>query len=247
MVPQLIHASASIDRLEELENLEREKVSENKNIMQGTLGISMQHVNFRYAKGDHYILEDFTHDFRPGSKTALTGRTGAGKTTIFRLLLALTQPESGSINIYNDKEQKTICPDTRCNMVFVPQGNTLMSGTIKYNLKLAKPDATDDELRHVLHMAVADFVLDLPQGMDTECGERGAGLSEGQAQRIAIARGLLRPGSILLLDEISSSLDEQTERTLFTHLFENYPDKTMIMISHRPSISQLCDEIIEKT
>lgn len=247
MVPQLIHASASVDRLEELENLEREKVSENKNIMQGTLGISMQHVNFRYAKGDHYILEDFTHDFRPGSKTALTGRTGAGKTTIFRLLLALTQPESGSINIYNDKEQKTICPDTRCNMVFVPQGNTLMSGTIKYNLKLAKPDATDDELRHVLHMAVADFVLDLPQGMDTECGERGAGLSEGQAQRIAIARGLLRPGSILLLDEISSSLDEQTERTLFTHLFENYPDKTMIMISHRPSISQLCDEIIEKT
>lgn len=119
-----------------------------------------------------------------------------------------------------------------------------MSGTIRYNLQIAKPDATEEELRHVLHMAVADFVLDLPQGLDTECGERGAGLSEGQAQRIAIARGLLRSGNILLLDEISSSLDEQTERILFTNLFENYPGKTMIMISHRPSISALCDEII---
>lgn len=119
-----------------------------------------------------------------------------------------------------------------------------MSGTIRYNLLLAKPDATKEELLHVLHMAVADFVLDLPQGLDTECGERGAGLSEGQAQRIAIARGLLRSGNILLLDEISSSLDEQTERILFTNLFENYPGKTMIMISHRPSISALCDEII---
>jgi ABC-type multidrug transport system fused ATPase/permease subunit len=120
-----------------------------------------------------------------------------------------------------------------------------MSGSIRYNLLLGKPEATDEELNKVLHMAVADFVFDLPQGINTECGERGSGLSEGQAQRIAIARGLLRPGNILLLDEISSSLDEQTERTLFKNLFENYPDRTMITISHRPTISQLCDEIIQ--
>ena len=247
MVPQLIHTSASIDRLEELEQLDVEESSGKKNI-EGSLGIQMSDVNFRYAKGDHYILDHFSHDFRPGSKAALVGQTGAGKTTIFRLLLALTTPESGSISIYSTQQSPLtthpISPDTRCNFVFVPQGNTLMSGTIRYNLQIAKPDATEEELRHVLHMAVADFVLDLPQGLDTECGERGAGLSEGQAQRIAIARGLLRSGNILLLDEISSSLDEQTERILFTNLFENYPDKTMIMISHRPSISALCDEII---
>ena len=247
MVPQLIHTSASIDRLEELEQLDVEESSGKKNI-EGSLGIQMSDVNFRYAKGDHYILDHFSHDFRPGSKAALVGQTGAGKTTIFRLLLALTTPESGRISIYSTQQSPLtthpISPDTRCNFVFVPQGNTLMSGTIRYNLQIAKPDATEEELRHVLHMAVADFVLDLPQGLDTECGERGAGLSEGQAQRIAIARGLLRSGNILLLDEISSSLDEQTERILFTNLFENYPDKTMIMISHRPSISALCDEII---
>ena len=247
MVPQLIHTSASIDRLEELEQLDVEESSGKKNI-EGSLGIQMSDVNFRYAKGDHYILDHFSHDFRPGSKAALVGRTGAGKTTIFRLLLALTTPESGNIDIYSTHQSPDtvhpITPDTRCNFVFVPQGNTLMSGTIRYNLLLAKPDATKEELLHVLHMAVADFVLDLPQGLDTECGERGAGLSEGQAQRIAIARGLLRSGNILLLDEISSSLDEQTERILFTNLFENYPGKTMIMISHRPSISALCDEII---
>lgn len=247
MVPQLIHTSASIDRLEELEQLDVEESSGKKNI-EGSLGIQMSDVNFRYAKGDHYILDHFSHDFRPGCKAALVGQTGAGKTTIFRLLLALTTPESGSISIYSTQQlpltTHPISPDTRCNFVFVPQGNTLMSGTIRYNLQIAKPDATEEELRHVLHMAVADFVLDLPQGLDTECGERGAGLSEGQAQRIAIARGLLRSGNILLLDEISSSLDEQTERILFTNLFENYPGKTMIMISHRPSISALCDEII---
>lgn len=250
MVPQLIHASASIDRLDELERLDVEESKDEKNIMTGALGIRIDDVSFRYATGDHYILEHFSHDFRPGSKTALVGQTGAGKTTIFRLLLSLVQPESGSIALYlgdsTPHSSLPVSPSTRCNFIFVPQGNTLLSGSIRYNLLLAKPDATEEELRHVLHMAVADFVLDLPQGLDTECGERGAGLSEGQAQRIAIARGLLRPGNILLLDEISSSLDEQTERQLFSNIFGNYPDKTVIMISHRPSVSVLCDEVIQK-
>lgn len=244
MVPQLIHASASIDRLEELERLDVEESSTLEPPSAAPTGLRMDDVSFRYATGDNYVLSHLSHDFRPGSKTALTGETGAGKTTVFRLLLALIQPESGCITLYTPDETLPVQPATRKYFVFVPQGNTLLSGSIRYNLQLAKPDATDDELRHVLHMAVADFVFDLPQGIDTECGERGAGLSEGQAQRISIARGLLRPGNILLLDEISSSLDEQTERTLFTNLFENYPNKTIIMISHRPSISQLCDEII---
>lgn len=250
MVPQMIHASASIDRLVELEKMNVEETSGKKNRMEGMLGVSMKDVSFQYTTGDNYVVNHFSHDFLPGTKTALTGETGAGKTTLFRLLLALATPKSGSITLYSTRQTSTqshypVSPDTRCNFVFVPQGNTLMSGSIRYNLLLAKPEATDDELKKVLHTAVADFVNELPQGLDTECGERGAGLSEGQAQRIAIARGLLRPGNILLLDEISSSLDEQTERTLFSRLFKDYPNKTMIMISHRPSISQLCDEIIK--
>ena len=130
-------------------------------------------------------------------------------------------------------------------LCFVPQGNTLMSGTIRYNLQLAKPEATDDELKSVLHTACADFVFDLAEGLDTELGERGSGLSEGQAQRIAIARGLLRPGGILLLDEISSSLDEPTERELYRRLFAACPEKTMLFITHRPTVTQQCDESLE--
>ena len=135
--------------------------------------------------------------------------------------------------------------DTRGNFVFVPQGNSLMSGTIRYNLLIAKPDATEDELRHALHTACAEFVDELPDGIDTELGERGCGLSEGQSQRIAIARGLLRPGAAMLLDEISSSLDEKTEKELFRRLFEAFPQKTMIFITHRRAVVDLCDSVVE--
>ena len=119
-----------------------------------------------------------------------------------------------------------------------------MSGSVRYNLLLAKPSATEEELRKVLQTACAEFVLDLPAGLDTELGERGLGLSEGQAQRIAVARGLLRPGNILLLDEISSALDESTERELFRRLFENFGDKTVILVTHRMAVSEMCDEVV---
>ena len=251
MVPQFIQASASIDRLTELEQVEVEKDITNYtnsanlgNAENQGLGVKVQDVCFRYADGDREILSHFSFDFTPGSKTALMGHTGAGKTTLFRLLLALTKPNKGTITVYDSQGQQSISEQTRSNFVFVPQGNTLMSGTIRYNLLLARPDASDEDLREVLHTAMADFVLDLPDGLDTECGERGSGLSEGQAQRIAIARGLLRPGGILLLDEISASLDEATERELYRRLFAKYPGKTMIFITHRPVVCELCDEVI---
>ena len=234
MVPSIIHCTASIDRLKELEstdNVESSSVT-GKTSNETTAGpIRFSDVSFRYAKGDHMVMEHFTHEFKPGSKTAIMGETGIGKTTLFRLLLGFIEPTSGHV-------------DRNAAFCFVPQGNTLMSGTIRYNLQLAKPEATDQELKDVLHTACADFVNELPAGLDTELGERGSGLSEGQSQRIAIARGLLRPGTILLLDEISSALDESTERDLFERLFAAYPDRTFLLITHRTLVAELCDEII---
>ena len=245
MLPQMFHAFASIDRLRELETVETETGEGRSPMMKGTLGVSVQDVSFSYALGDRQILSHFSYNFHPGSKTALMGHTGAGKTTLFRLMLALVKPQEGTLTVYNGRDRAYISEYTRSNFVFVPQGNTLMSGTIRYNLLLAKPDASDEELRQALHTAMADFVLDLPEGLDTECGERGGGLSEGQAQRIAIARGLLRPGSVLLLDEISASLDEQTEHELYRRLFVAYPNKTMIFITHRTVVCELCDQVIK--
>jgi ABC-type bacteriocin/lantibiotic exporter with double-glycine peptidase domain len=126
----------------------------------------------------------------------------------------------------------------------VPQGNTMMSGSIRENLQMGDVDATDEQMYEALDTACADFVFDLPYGIRTELGERGGGLSEGQAQRIAIARGLLHGGDILLLDEISSSLDEETERELYHRIFTTYPNKTMIFITHRATVCELCDESI---
>ena len=230
MIPALRHSTASIDRLEELDIAESQ--GQGHTTCPRDSGIRFDNVSFRYATGDRQILSHFTHDFKAGTKTAIIGETGIGKTTLFRLILGFIEPTEGSVSA-----EQGLC--------FVPQGNTLMSGTIRYNLQLAKPEATDEELREVLHTACADFVEELPDGLDTELGERGSGLSEGQAQRIAIARGLLRPGNILLLDEISSSLDEPTERELYRRLFAAYPDKTMLFITHRLTVTEQCDEVVK--
>ncbi len=248
MLPQILQATTSIDRLEEMEHMEVEEESHDaEGRMEGPLGLKLHDVTFRYAPDEREVVSHLSRVFEPGSKTALMGQTGAGKTTLFRLLLGLIKPQTGTMTLFNAGGEQPVNEHSRSNFVFVPQGNTLMSGSIRYNLMLAKPDVTDDELRKVLHIAMADFVFSLPDGMDTECSERGGGLSEGQAQRIAIARGLLRPGNIMLLDEISASLDEQTEEELYRRLFSSYQHKTMIFITHRPTVCELCDEVMHLT
>ena len=244
--PSIIYSTASIDRLKEMEHGEEKQSCDGKDITTRTLlGIRMDNVTFRYAKGDREVMSNFSHDFRPGTKTAILGTTGAGKTTLFRLILNFIQPDSGEVTFYGNGFNHAADKSMRKNVVFVPQGNTLISGTIRNNLLMAKPDASDEELHIALHTSCADFVFDLPQGIDTVLSEHGGGLSEGQAQRIAIARGLLRPGAVFLLDEISSALDEDTERELFSRLFAARPSTTILLITHRKKVAALCDERLE--
>ena len=231
LLPQCFYATASIDRLEELESGNSQTVEARDTNSQSTIEIRFDNVSFHYTTEGREILSHFCHVFRPGTKTAVMGTTGAGKTTLFRLMLGLIMPTEGSVSVNG-------------RLCFVPQGNTLLSGTIRYNLLVAQPDASEEALWEVLHTACADFVRRLPEGMDTELGEHGIGLSEGQAQRIAIARGLLHGGDILLLDEISSALDEQTEQELFCRLFSAYPQQTVILITHRSEVARQCDDII---
>ena len=244
--PSIIYSTASIDRLKEMEHGEEKQSCDGEDITTRTLlGIRMDNVTFRYAKGDREVMSNFSHDFRPGTKTAILGTTGAGKTTLFRLILNFIQSDSGEVTFYGNGFTHAADKSMRKNVVFVPQGNTLISGTIRNNLLMAKPDASDEELHTALHTSCADFVFDLPQGIDTVLSEHGGGLSEGQAQRIAIARGLLRPGAVFLLDEISSALDEDTERELFSRLFAARPSTTILLITHRKKVASLCDERLE--
>ena len=251
MGPKVIHATASVDRLKELLTDSTEADCKTSPHLDGSLGVRVENVSFGYTSRNQEILKDFSHDFKPGSKTALMGETGSGKTTLFRILLGFVKPETGRVAIYSNstdvgaRDEIPVSEVTRENFVFVPQGDSLLSGTIRFNLQLAKPDATEDEMWNVLHVACAEFVEDLPSGLDTELSERGGGLSEGQLQRLAVARGLLRPGNILLFDEISSALDEETEQKLYRRLFEACPQRTMIFVTHRPAVCDKCDEVIK--
>ena len=268
MIPQIIHATASIDRIKEIENMEVEEAgmkaygqkpqsakaeaaseqsakAEAASEQVSSIGIRLDHVSYHYPDYQKIILQDFSHDFRPGTSTAIVGETGRGKTTLLRLLSGLAMPTSGSVSMYDTLGYIIPHADMRTHMTYIPQGNTMLSGTIRSNMLLARPSADEADIKRALHIAAADFVLDLPNGIDTEIGEHAVKLSEGQAQRLAIARGVLHGGSILLLDEISSSLDPATEKTLLTRLFEASPDKTIILVTHRMEAADQCDERLD--
>ncbi|MBR6055238.1 MAG: ABC transporter ATP-binding protein [Bacteroidales bacterium] len=242
-IPSFIYSTASIDRLIELEDSPKEEAGDPIRI-EGPIGIRVEDLTFRYPDGEYDVFNGFSCDFAPLSRTAIVGETGIGKSTLIRLILALLEPSSGGITIYGNSGSAPASPRTRCNLVYVPQGNTLFSGSIRENLLMGDPEADEERLKEVLEVAQAGFVFSLPEGMDSSCGEGGAGLSEGQAQRIAIARGLLRPGSILLLDEFSSSLDPETEEKLMESVSRFAEGKTIIFITHREKVSARCDNIL---
>ena len=247
LVPAFVSVFTAAERLMELEDTPEELQGEPQ-MLPGTCGVRFRDVTFNYgAPGQLPTIAHANYTFAPGTCTAIMGETGAGKTTLIRLLLALVKPQEGEITIYSSDKPSalncTLSPLHRCNFVYVPQGNTLFSGTLRENMQLGCPTATDEQMREALRMACADFALEMPDGLDTRFSEQGGGLSEGQAQRIAIARSLLRPGSILLLDEATSALDADTERQVLHNLLSNR-GHTVIFVTHRPAVVEYCDEVI---
>ena len=243
LAPAFVHVFTAAERLMELEEVPEEQQGEGIR-MGEPCGVRLEDVSFTYDDGTEPVLNHLTFDFRPGTCTAILGETGAGKTTLVRLVLALMQPTEGRVVIYRGEwreERGEISPLHRCNFVYVPQGNTLLSGSVRDNLLLAQPDATDDDLWRVLRMACADFVETLPQGLDTMLTEVGGGLSEGQAQRIAIARALLRDRPVMIFDEATSALDGDTERRLLANILADHR-KTVLFITHRPAVVDYCDQ-----
>lgn len=244
LVPAFVSVFTAAERLMELEEDPLEEQG-TPIYIKAPCGIRLQNVGYAYEDGGgDKVIDGLSFDFKPGSCTAILGETGAGKTTLVRMILALVQPQDGKIEIYHGSTHQALSPLHRCNFVYVPQGNTLMSGTIRENLRLGKLDATDEEMLHALHVSCADFVNDLPDGLNTLCSEQGGGLSEGQAQRIAIARSLLRDRSVMLFDEATSALDPDTERQLLNNILSAH-DKTIIFITHRPAVIDYCDQTLK--
>ena len=243
-VPIIISAFTAGERLMELEETPLEEEGNPVKYEQGA-GLRFTNVSYCYDSDSRHILRNFSYDFPQGSSTAILGETGAGKTTLIRLILALLRPTEGEITIYSPEATHSVSPLTRCNLVYVPQDNDLFSGTIRDNLLLGNPNATEEDMKQALHTACADFVLTLQDGLDSVCGENGTGLSEGQAQRISVARALLRQGNILLLDEATSALDTDTEAKLLQNLTHwMRPSQTLLFVTHRPAVVEHCTQVL---
>ncbi len=244
LVPKIISMFASAGRIIEIQQLPKEEYI-GKSIVGEDVGVSVTDVSFGYD--EELVFEGASMDFKPGEFTAIVGKSGIGKTTLVRLIMAFTQKMKGSISFYNRRgEELPASPDARSFIAYVPQGNTLFSGTIRENILMGRKDATEEEIVEALKGSAAyDFIKEFPKGIDTVIGEKGVGISEGQAQRIAIARALVRRAPFLILDEATSSLDENTELRVLEGIRKWSPSPTCLLITHRRSVLKYCDREIQ--
>ena len=242
MLPRAASVVASVARVREVAVLPQDVSEGDDSLSKRPVGVRAEGLAFSYGTGRE-VLRDVSFRIAPGEVVAVMGPSGAGKTTLVRLLLGLVDPTSGSIGLVCDGRMVP-CPDARGLVSYVPQGNTLLSGTIRENLLMGDVEATDEELRDALAAADAlSFVEGLPHGLDARVGERAGGISEGQAQRIAIARALVRPAGLLLLDEATSALDEDTELAVMRALRGLSPRPTCVVVTHRRSVVSFCDRV----
>lgn len=243
-IPSIVSVLASAGRVMELQDLPLEKRLEDK-LEPTKVGVEIQNLTFGYT--DELLLQDTNLTIRPNEFVAIVGESGIGKTTLIRLIMSFMNVNSGRIEFVNSKgERQESNGSSREFLSYVPQGNTLFSGSIRDNILMGKKDATEIELIKALEAASAyHFVSDLPEGMDTVIGERGYGISEGQAQRIAIARALIKKAPFLILDEATSSLDEKTELAVLQGIRDLTPRPTCLLITHRRSVLAYCDREIK--
>lgn len=248
IIPSFLNSSVSAHRIRELVELPKEihipESSEMDQWANDGFEISMEDVDYAYVENNHVITKSaFTA--KPGEIVALVGPSGEGKTTMIRLILGLIHPAQGHVHLVaSNGAYIDMNADTRHLFSYVPQGNTILSGTIAENMRMVKEDASDEEIIEALQIACAwDFVKDLPDTINCKIGERGRGFSEGQSQRIAIARAVLRNSPILLLDEATSALDVTTERKVLRNIIQQRPNKTCIVTTHRPSVLNMCQRV----
>ena len=248
IIPSFLNSSVSAHRIRELVELPREvhipESGEMDKYAEQGFEVRMKDVNFSYTEGNR-VITDSAFRAEPGEIVALVGPSGEGKTTMIRLILGLIRPEEGEVRLCAaDGQEIEMNAETRHLFAYVPQGNTILSGTIAENMRMVKEEATDEEIIEALKISCAwDFVEKLPDQINSSVGERGRGLSEGQAQRIAIARAVLRDAPILLMDEATSALDVATERMVLKNIVQKHPNKTCIVTTHRPSVLNLCQRV----
>lgn len=247
IIPSFITSSVSAHRIRELMEMPQEPRREDDipdAFREGGLTVRMKDITFAYETGDPVIRRS-EFEAAPGQITALVGPSGEGKTTMLRLLLGMVAPQEGrAVFCTKDGQLLDVCADSRNLISYVPQGNSLLSGSIAENMRLAREDATDDEIIAALELTCAwDFVQKLPDGIHSGVRERGKGLSEGQAQRVAIARALLRDAPVVLLDEATSALDVETERRVLRNILKKRPDRTIVITTHRPTVLNMCDKV----
>ena len=249
ILPGMLNSSVSAHRIREIVELPKETLNPEaaaalRDQAADGLTVRMQGVYFAYEEHQKVITNSY-FVARPGEIVALVGPSGEGKTTMIRLILGLVHPEGGSVTLSGaDGNALDITADLRPFFSYVPQGNTMLAGTVAENMRMVKEDATDEEIIDALKTACAwDFVKKLPDTIHSPVGERGRGFSEGQAQRIAIARAILRDAPVMLLDEATSALDVTTERQVLKNIIRRHPNKTCIVTTHRPSVLNLCQRV----